>query len=321
MTSKGSNEILLDAGTNELEVLVFRLSHGLFGVNVAKVREVIRRQPPTASPHMHPSVLGMINIRGSVLPLVDLCGHLALERLDTADQDLRVIVTEFNGIQAGFVVDGVEQIHRINWNQVKPAPDLQTSRDAKLSTIAASTCTGVLELHDRLVLMVDFESVCDSILQEDRLHLTEPVDNPHQVDRSTCRVVVVEDSPFMRDLLAKTLREAGYACVEAYQNGAEAWHAIEASAREGKAMHCLVSDIEMPQMDGLHLTKRVRELSATRDCPIILFSSLISDDNRKKGHQVGATIQVAKPEMRQLIDLVDQAICGKLQAAQQRQAA
>ncbi|TVQ62171.1 MAG: chemotaxis protein CheV [Phycisphaerales bacterium] len=321
MTSKhNTNEILLDAGTNELEVLVFRLSHGLFGVNVAKVREVIRRQPPTASPHMHPSVLGMINIRGSVLPLVDLCGHLALERLDTAEQDLRVIVTEFNGLQAGFVVDGVEQIHRINWNQVKPAPDLQTS-NAQLNTVAASTCTGVLELQDRLVLMVDFESVCDSILQEDRLHLSEPVDNPHQVDRSTCRVVVAEDSPFMRELLTKTLREAGYANVDAYQNGGEAWKAIQNAANEGKTMHCLVSDIEMPQMDGLHLTKRVRELTATRDVPIILFSSLISEDNRKKGQQVGATIQVAKPEMRQLIDLVDQAICGKLQSTATRQAA
>jgi len=305
------SDILLDAGTNELEVLVFKLSHGLFGVNVAKVREVIRFQTPTASPHMHQSVLGMINIRGSVLPLVDLCGHLALERLGTQEQDLRVIVTEFNGIQGGFVVDGVEQIHRINWNKVKPAPDLQTGC-AALDRAAASTCTGVIELNDRLVLMVDFESVCDAILQEDRLHLTEPVDNPHQIDRASRRLVVAEDSPFMRELLLKTFREAGYAQAEAYANGAEAWRALEACANAGQPPHCIVSDIEMPQMDGLHLTKRIREHIAMRDVPVILFSSLISDDNRKKGVQVGATVQVAKPEMRQLIDLVDRAINGTL---------
>jgi two-component system chemotaxis response regulator CheV len=321
MTSKRSDRsgILLDAGTNELEVLVFQLAGGLFGVNVAKVREVVRRQEPTQSPHLHPAVIGMINLRGSVLPMVDLAGHLGLDNAEVDDADQRVIVTEFNGLRAGFVVDGVDQIHRMSWSRVQPAPDLSAVGGSQAR--ALSSCTGVIELHEKLVLMIDFESVCDAILKEDRLHLEEAIDNPHDADRSSCTVVLAEDSPFMRELMMKTFREAGYTRAAAYANGAEAWSAIEELARAGERLHCVVSDIEMPRMDGLHLTKRVRELEATASVPIVLFSSLISADNRKKGEQVGASTQVAKPEMRELIDLVDRAVTGKLPAIPEPRAA
>ncbi|MEM9166511.1 MAG: chemotaxis protein [Planctomycetota bacterium] len=313
-------DILLDAGTNELEILVFRLGEGHFGVNVAKVREVIRYAKPTESPMRHPSVLGIINLRGQVVTLVDLKAHLGLGAIDPNEPSIRVIIMEFNGIRSGYVVDGVDQIHRVNWQAVREAPDVHSidtssssSSSADAASVPVSTCTGILERGDRLVLMLDFESVADAILLSDKLRL-DAVENPESVDRASMRVILAEDSPFMRELMQRVLVNSGYTRLEVYPHGAEAWDAIEASSAD-QPVHAVVSDIEMPQMDGLHLCKRIREQgSELADVPVILFSSLISDDNRKKGRQVGATAQIPKPELRELVMLVDRAVTGRLAA-------
>ncbi|MEO1536069.1 MAG: chemotaxis protein CheW, partial [Planctomycetota bacterium] len=159
MTQPTQTDILLDAGTNELEVLVFKLAGGLFGVNVAKVREVIRFTPPTESPMRHSSSMGMINLRGQVVPMIDLKKHLDLGVVDPEDPANRVIITEFNGIRSGYVVDGVDQIHRIKWSDVREAPDVHSIDTSTDHNVAVSSCTGVLEIRGDLVLMLDFESV------------------------------------------------------------------------------------------------------------------------------------------------------------------
>jgi two-component system chemotaxis response regulator CheV len=305
-----TGEILLDAGTNELEVLVFSLRGGKFGVNVAKVREVIRRPQTTAAPHQHAGVIGMFNIRGSVLPLVDLAGHLGME--GKAPGDARVIITEFNGLKIGFLVDGVDQIHRMSWSKVRPAPDVG-SNGALVSSV-----TGVVDLANALVLMLDFESVADAILSERRLHI-DSVPNPAGVARQGKRVVLAEDSPFMRALIRDVFVRSGYDRVEVHADGAAAWEAVRNSGQGDIA--CIVSDIEMPRMDGLHLTRRVKETPALRSVPVVLFSSLISDDNRKKGQQVGADVQIPKPELAEMVRLVDRAILGTLTSEPARAAA
>jgi len=304
-----TGDILLDAGTNELEVLVFKLAGGSFGLNVAKVREVIRPVPSVAAPHQHPSVLGMFTIRGSVLPVVDLSVHLGLvdraaERAaNTKREEGRVIITEFNGSKTGFLVDGVEQIHRVSWSKIQPAPEVNIGTAAP--TIAGCT-TGVLELDQRLVLMVDFESVADSILVEKKLHV-DRVDNPMNVDRASKRVVIAEDSPFMRDLIRRVFLNSGYAQVEVYSDGQAAWEAV---SKPGPTIDAMVSDIEMPRMDGLHLTRRIKESPHLKGLRVVLFSSLISDDNFKKGQQVGADAQVSKPELSEMVRLVDRVVMG-----------
>ncbi len=311
MKQPNRTDILLDAGTNELEVLVFELAGGFFGVNVAKVREVIRFTHPTESPMQHPSAMGMINLRGQVVPMIDLKKHLGVGVVDPADPTNRVIITEFNGIRSGYVVDGVDQIHRIKWSDVREAPDVH-SIDTSCSEIAVSSCTGVLEIRGDLVLMLDFESVADAILLSDKLHL-DRVDNPDNIDRAAKRVILAEDSPFMRDLMQRVLVNSGYARLEVYSNGADAWNAIETST-EDNPIDAVISDIEMPRMDGLHLCTRVRDSRAhhIRELPVVLFSSLISDDNLKKGQQVGASVQVAKPELEDVVRLVDKACTGQL---------
>ncbi|RMH11039.1 MAG: chemotaxis protein CheV [Planctomycetota bacterium] len=319
--AKEKNEILLEAGTNELEVLVFTLAGGSYGVNVAKVREVIRGLKPTTTPGMHESVLGMFNMRGQLIPLVDLGKHLGLGSIDECqplDQQ-RIIVMEFNGRQTGFVVESVEQIYRISWQSMRPAPELSSFANEADDT--PSSCTGVLELGDRLVMMIDFESIADAITLEEKLHVTS-VENPENVDRGSYRVLLADDSTFIRTTMLRVFRESGYTQIESYSNGLEAWQAIEANLRSGgKPFDCIVSDIEMPQMDGLALTRRVREQPTMSNTPVILFSSLIYGDNLNKGEQVGATMQLAKPELAEVVRVVDKAVTGQLTQSEHKSAA
>ncbi|MFM9959479.1 MAG: chemotaxis protein CheV [Phycisphaerales bacterium] len=310
-----TGDILLDAGTNELEVLVFSLAGGWFGVNVAKVREVIRPVPLVASPHRHASVMGMFNIRGSVLPVVDLARHMGMTRsrysaqlkADEPEPEGRVIITEFNGFRCGFRVDTVEQIYRVSWSSIKPAPETDVDRRGPVDVV--SSTTGVLEMNGRLILMVDFESVADSILHEKRLHVGA-VENKVGVDRGSHRVVLVEDSPFMRRLIRDTFVASGYTQTVIYSDGQSAWDAL--SAEGATPPDAVISDIEMPRMDGLRLCKLIKEFPALRGVPVVLFSSLVSEDNVKKGRQVGADLQVPKPELAEMVRIVDRAIAGEL---------
>lgn len=309
-----TGDILLDAGTNELEVLIFTMRGAWFGVNVAKVREVIRPVRTISSPGQHPSVLGMFNIRGSVMPVVDLAFHMGLSetRADLGDGEKRIVITEFNGFQTGFVVDTVDQIHRMSWTKVKPSPDLHVVRmEGGAGDRSLSSTTGTIELDGRIVLMIDFESVADSILHEDKLHI-ESVENELGVDRSSKRVIVAEDSSFMRGVLQSVFAASGYDLLRVYPNGAAAWGAIVEATEQGYTIDAVVSDIEMPRMDGLALARRIRDNAATRDVPIVLFSSLISSDNLKKGEQVGVNAQIAKPELADMVRLVDRVVCGEI---------
>jgi two-component system chemotaxis response regulator CheV len=303
-----NSEILLNAGTNELEVLVFRLGEGWYGINVAKVREVILPPTATRSPESPEGIVGMFNIRGSLVPMVDLSGHLGVRERLTLESvesfDGRVIICEFNNMQVGFLVDAVDQIRRMSWSTVRPAPEVG---DENVGVI-----TGVIDLEDRLVLMLDFESIADEVSVEEKLHV-ESVPNELGVDRESQRVILAEDSKFMRDRLRAVLTASGYVGVEIYGDGEAAWRAINGPHPDGvepEPIAAIVSDIEMPGMDGLHLCKLVKDNPIYRDVPVLLFSSLISKDNLKKGKQVGADHQVAKPELADVVTMIDRLIKG-----------
>ncbi len=324
---KVTGDILLEAGTNELEVLVFQLGGGCFGVNVAKVREVIRPVKTFAAPHQHRSVIGMFNIRGTVLPVVDLAAHLGLPSTyhptpgvaadESTPREGRVVIMEFNGLRTGFLVESVEQIYRVSWKTVRPAPDLNALSSTGggglgggfggMGGAVVSATTGIIEIKDRLVQMIDFESVADSILMHEKLQM-KPVENTVGVDRENKRVVIAEDSPFMRNLIHRVFLSSGYSGVEVFGDGEAAWQSLQASPTPPD---CIVSDIEMPRMDGLHLTRRIKEDPRLRKVPVILFSSLISQDNLKKGEQVGANVQIPKPDLPEMVTLVDRVVAGE----------
>ncbi|MBI1335448.1 MAG: response regulator [Phycisphaera sp.] len=298
--AKAQAEILLESGTNELEVLVFSLGSGTYGVNVAKVREVILPTRVTASPDQHPAVLGMFNLRGGVLPLVDLHKYFGVEPSQTDRNKYKIIVTEFNGFRAGFVVEGVEQIYRMSWTNMRPVPESGQSEQFAI--------TGITEINQRLVLMLDFESIIDHINMQDSLHV-EKVDNTLGVDRGSSRVFLAEDSNFIRNIMVNVLKASGYTDVSVHNNGYALWNALSAQRDEqggedGRPT-VIVTDIEMPQMDGLAVTRHVKDDPALRNIPVILFSSLITQDTLHKGKQVGADEQIAKPQLMQLVEIVD----------------
>lgn len=307
----GTPDILLEAGTNEVEILVFRLGSRHFGVNVAKVREVIRSVPVIDVPHKHPSVVGFFEIRGHVLSLLDLAAHLGIRPSGAHDGDggiaggpaygdRSIIVTEFNGQRLGFLIDGVERIHRMGWNRIQSVP--RTAIGQRDDAEAPNATTGVLTLDDEtLVLLVDFESVADSILDENRLHV-EAVANETGIDRAEVVVVLAEDSAFMRANMRRALEASGYRHVHIAHDGLAAWAEID---RQGTKIDVIVSDIEMPGMDGLALTRKIREDPRFATTPVVLFSSLVSRDNANKGRKVGATLQIPKPELPELVRIVD----------------
>lgn len=288
-------QILLESGTNELEVLVFRLAHHAFGVNVAKVRSVIPMAEITPLHGAHPSVLGVFRLRDVVMPCVSLARHLVIAE---PTKESTVLVTELNQQQLAFAIDSVERIHRLSWEKILPLPPLAEFSKAPVTAIA--------NIANKIVLMLDLESIHSRI--SDQLHDPTAVPNPNEVPRESKRLIVAEDSPTVRNAVRQTLKESGYVNVRMFENGLEAWNFIEQATQGGTwqaAGDLLVTDIEMPQMDGLHLTKKIKDSPSLKGLPVLLYSSIVTADNTKKGKAVGADAQIAKTELHQIVEWAD----------------
>lgn len=302
--------ILLESGTNELEIVVFRVDelNGRgepipchFAVNVAKVREIIRLPQLFKVVNSHPAVVGMIKLRDKVITVIDLAQVLNknVEGLSANN----VIVLEFNRLVIGVLVQSVSRIHRISWENVEPP--------AKM--IDNMHITGVVKQEGNIILILDFERIIAEICSQSIL---EAVEEPQldasalPFDRSSKTVLVADDSTFIRQNMASTLRQAGYTVTEA-ENGEEAWDMVKA----GTTPDLLITDIEMPRMDGLHLTKRIREDKSLDGLPVIIFSSLASEDNKRKWRGLGACDILTKPDLPRLVEVVDGIVQGEPQPA------
>lgn len=291
------NDILLESGTNELEVLVFRVGQYRLGINVAKVREVLDAQRVTEVPQAHPSVIGCFRLRESVISCVSLHKHLKqpLEDRDSCN----LILAEFNQSQTAFMVDQVERIHRIGWKQMLSPPPIITD--------SAAPVTGLTEIGSSLVMMLDFEQIALEI--SDANESLEAVSNPKGIDRSSAHVVVVDDSPTIRKSLRITLNRSGYNNVTVFEHGQEAWTWLQKRFTETQdwksVADLVVSDVEMPAMDGLHLTRNIKEHSELKKLPVVLYSSIATPDNQKKGAAVGADAQITKPELSRVVEIAD----------------
>lgn len=299
------NAILLQSGTNEVEVLVFRVGEFTLGINVAKVREVLSSPPVTALPDSHPSICGCFRLRDSVIPCLSLHQHLD-EPPSCPPEEAVVILTEFNQHQIGFLVDVVERIHRISWTQVMAAPSIVAQSKAPV--------TAVSQIDGRLILMLDFEMIADQVA------LGEPkgdaIANELGVDRAGQRVAIADDSATARKAVENTLRRSGYQDLHIFENGAEAWNWLAASAdnRQGRPpIDLLISDVEMPQVDGFHLTKRIKDHPQLREIPVLLYSSILTPDNAKKGKAVSADAQIAKPELHRVVEMADKLIFAAME--------
>ena len=293
-----TQRILLESGTNELEVLVFELGGQRFGVNVAKVREVILHLDATPTPGQAETVKGVIRLRGSVLTVVDLHKQLKRAPVHTDESQWRIIVTEFNGMTAAFEVEAVDSIYRMSWEDVRPVPESGSNNQACV--------TGMAEVGEELIMMLDFESIYDTVTARN-LHSDAAAVNDLGIDRSNCEIWLAEDSAFIRATIEKMIRNSGFTRFHMFRNGAEAWEAFTAAAANGRALpDVLISDIEMPQMDGLHLCRRVKEHPASKDTRVVLYSSLITAETRHRGMEVGADEQFNKPNLGKVVNVIDQ---------------
>ncbi|MBA2874184.1 chemotaxis protein [Thermaerobacillus caldiproteolyticus] len=292
-------EILLESGTNELEIVEFLIGNNKFAINVMKVREILNRVPVTKVPHSHAYVEGIIELRGEVLPVVDVAKALNFPPSEQPHVD-KFIVAEFNQQKVVFHVHNVTRIHRISWKQIEKPSQMYQGLEGQI--------IGVVKLEEHMILLLDFEKMIVDINPETGINI-EQIKKLGKRERSNKKLVVAEDSPLLRKLLHDTLTEAGYTFVEFFENGEDALHYLQSIVNEGTPIEhevqLVITDIEMPQMDGHHFTKRIREDDKLKHLPVVIFSSLITDDLRHKGEQVGATAQVSKPEIGELVKVID----------------
>ena len=315
--------ILLETGTNELEIVEFfidepvqdvdlgtetavqtvqedgrpPLYRGYYGVNVAKVLEIIQLPHITPLPEVQNSaVLGAFNLRSQIIPLVDL--NVWLDKEHPKDETPpKVVVTEFNNVTSAFMVSGVNRIHRISWEDVDPP-------NPYMAYFSKGCITGVVRLEDRIVFLLDLEKIVTELNPALGLRLDEAVswDTTQRF-----RALICDDSSLIRNMLKSLLEQAGFE-VQAVTNGQEAWNELvnlrQKGLEDGRPINdyvqILISDIEMPSMDGHTLCKQVKEDPAMKDLPVILFSSLITDKLHHKGLSVGADDQISKPGVTQL---------------------
>ncbi len=344
--------ILLESGTNEVEVLEFELDGQGFGVNVLKVQaiEQFDREKVTEIQLAHPAVIGTYHYRSGVISLVDLGKELEihdrdLDVLSEADQaaveaaleavpapeqiaepsdrpDLEaavaaasdlvetriVLVLEFNEVTTGFLVDGVNRIHRISWDAISPLSPFLAAVHSKF--------TGSLNIEKREILVVDMERILAEIIPAGGGLYTfcEHHDATDDVRRAKIPVYLAEDSVTIRAVMESELKRGGYAQVHAFDNGQSCFEALQVAVNRARSENrpvseevgILVSDIEMPQMDGMTLCRRFKTELGQSDIPVILFSSLINDQIARKCESVGADSYISKPRFNELIEKVDE---------------
>ncbi|MDM5238531.1 chemotaxis protein CheV [Bacillus cereus] len=298
-----AQSILLESGTNELEIVTYTVGENLFSINVMKVREIINPFPVTTVPESHHAVEGVVQVRGEILPVINLATALNLRSTKPLDQT-KFIISELNQMKVIFRVDEVHRIQRISWEQI--------DEPASLSMGLEETTSGIVKLDGKIILLLDYEKiVCEiSGTGYDNKSLAGL---EQKTDRAEKVIYIAEDSAMLRQVLEETLSSAGYTKMNFFSNGAEALAQIEKLAKEqGEKMfehiHLLITDIEMPKMDGHHLTKVIKEGEIMNRLPVIIFSSLITNELFHKGEAVGANAQVSKPDIQELIGLVDKLV-------------
>jgi len=306
------------AGTNKLEILLFSLGvdartgrRETFGINVFKVREVMRTPTITSAPEMPNAVQGMVSLRGALVPVVDLACYARVQT-DTP-RDI-MIVTEYAGHTQGFLVEGVDTILRLDWSQMKVPPDMLIAEMGGL-------VTAVTELPDgRLVMMMDVEKVLSETTNYDDDFVYRSIT---PLDKPDLTVFYADDSVVARNQIERTLQAMGVRSV-ASVNGRQAWEELQKMANYAKSVgrkasdmiSLVLTDIEMPEMDGYILTRMIKGDPRFAGIPVIMHSSLSGMSNQQLGKSVGVDEYVAKFEPQRLSETLTRRLLGTAAVAQ-----
>ena len=302
MIENKKSEILLESGTNELEVMEFTVAGQHFGINVAKVDEIIKysSHPVTPMPNSNPFVEGVFRPRDEIMTVINLASYMGLPPSGDEGHDI-LIVTTFNNLNTAFHVHNVEGIQRISWTSIEKP-------DAAIYGGEEGLATGIANIDGRLITMVDFEKIIVDISPSAGIQVSD-IDQMGHRGKSDKPILMAEDSPMLERLLLESLEKAGYSNVTCFHNGLEAWQHLvrikQSDTPMDEQVSILITDIEMPQMDGHRLLKQIRDDPDLRHLPVIVFSSLISPEMYEKGKRLGATAQITKPEIASLVHLID----------------
>jgi len=296
-----SQDILLESGTNEFEIMEFTVAGHSYGINVAKVREIMTACPVTPMQKSHPDIEGIFKPRTDVITVIDLARHLNLPPSEDGNKDIFVI-TNFNNLTFAFHVHAVVGIDRISWTKIQKP-------DSLIYGGKEGVATGIAEFDDRLITILDFEKIIAEIDPQTSIQSSDLIVLGMRA-RSEKPIVVAEDSDMLSKMIIDSLTKAGYVNTMKFHNGQEAWDYITELKSKNKpikeSIACLISDIEMPLMDGHRLTKLIKESPDTKGIPVVLFSSLINEEMRKKGVELGADAQITKPEIVKLVTILDE---------------
>ena len=299
MLEEDKRGILLESGTNEIEVMEFTINENLYGINVAKVREIIMNAPVKAMPHAHPAVEGIFKPRDLVLTVVDLPQYLLGAPCEKGPKDL-FIITNFNKMYIAFRVHTVVGISRISWRDIQK-PD---------KTVAGGNegvATGIAQCGGDLVTILDFEKIVAEIAPETTIQMSEIERLGHR-ERQEAPILVAEDSILLSKMIQDALNKSGYVNVRMFSDGQALWSYLESLRDVGdldERVRLVITDIEMPQMDGHRLTKLIKSDKQFTKLPVVIFSSMINEEMHRKGKELGANEQLTKPEIGRLVEIID----------------
>lgn len=297
--------ILLESGTNEVELLTFIMEDQAFGINVAKVQSIIKNHNIVISdmPGSHHAMIGMMLYRDKTIPLIDLATILDMTASENEDKH-KIIVTEFNQSVNSFRVDGVNRIFRVNWNDFVPIDTLLVD--------SCSSVTGSVTINDTEVMILDMEKILEEIFPSLVLEeiTDETLEKAESHKREDVRVVFAEDSKSIRTSVIRVLNNAGYNQITPFASGLPAYQylmeIIEQGGGKENLPDIIISDIEMPQMDGLTFCRKIKEHQELGKIPVIMFSSLINAQMIEKCKSVKADSYVTKPQTNKLVELLDE---------------
>lgn len=312
MVKNEKEGILLESGTNEIEVMKFTVLGEFYGINVAKVQEIIMSEKVKPMPHANPAVEGIFKPRDELITVINLAKYLTGNDRENGPRDL-FIVTNFNKMTVAFRVDSIEGISRISWKDIqKPDKTIANGDD--------SVATGIAQCGKELVIILDFEKIVAEIAPETTIQVAD-VDK--MGDRPICNspIVIAEDSILLSKMIDDSLERAGFTNIKNFSNGQEAWDYLSQIHNDSDLydkVNLVITDIEMPEMDGHRLTKLIKDDEHLKKIPVIIFSSLINEQMRQKGEELGADEQLSKPEIGHLITVMDELLARfKKQHSQQ----
>jgi len=301
IVEKGKNKtgILLESGTNEIEIMKFSVMEEFYGINVAKVQEIIMSEKVKSMPHAHPAVEGIFKPRDTLITVINLPYYLTGDKPQNNSRDL-FIVTNFNKMTVAFRVESIEGISRLSWEDIQKP-------DKTIANGDEGVATGIAQCDNQLVTILDFEKIVAEIAPETSIQVSEI---EQLGDRPLCDspIIIAEDSILLRRMIDDALERAGFMQITNFSNGQEAWDYLVSIRNDPDLydkVNLVITDIEMPEMDGHRLTKLIKGDSRLRELPVVIFSSLINEQMRRKGKELGADEQLAKPEIGHLVSVLD----------------